>query len=723
MRSPVIGPAISPMRSPTSGPASGPASGPVSPSKPIAITSPLPEVEEKEVPDWTQSSSGETAAESVKLVPDAIPLIGQELTKLHNFDYTASKQNTFKGSPYKKSVVICETGKPDYKYLTELEMKKWNINKEKLYSDHSPVMYKVDNSGSKQCGPLVAVSATTAGTGAVDILEGGAFPEEINVITWNVAGHGGEGLEKASGKVFYFHKFNGKVEEDIEHYKSRLSNNAKAIIDMVNSGYDYLLVQEGPNSAIEMGLNKGQATPFNYKEHFTSMITTSDTNLGVIPSVIKNNDKFYSEFYMVVNKKAIKVQDIDIDIKSLGFLIVGSKNYFSNKEAETIFTDLIRILIKKNIENYKEPTIKKDFARLWFFVNSKNKQILTSVHLQLDDKNTPKMYQRQEQVYILLNTVVSYFRRHATYKDFNIVFAGDFNINMLQPFPTGVLPTFLKCDSVPGQQTFIYTSKNNAPSSFGGENEGKYNPTNIDFALFYPNPKPITKKVAFSDASAPSSVSVSSSSVPLSSPTVTQSKTKVYNIDITYNVEQEIFKALPVTPPATNLLYSSVSVVNTYYNMSFANSGLIMPPGSATLINIGGSPLNNIVYNHPEATTAKPSGVTVQYMIQASPGKSGSGDLISRDVLSNSVMNSLILAAINNVESIIFPFIGGELFYEELKSVEIKEGRTHDKNKHAEILVKGVTDFYNFIETVGSSLTNTIKNIYFCKFKISFFIL
>jgi nicotinic acid mononucleotide adenylyltransferase len=696
-----------------SSPMSSPLRRPVSPSKPIATTPPLPEVEEKEVPDLMQSSSGKTAAESVGLVPEAISITGEELTKLHNFDYTASKQNTFKGSPYKKSVVICETGKPEYKYLTEIEMKNWSENKEKLFSDHSPVMYKVNNSGNKQCGPLVAVSDTSLGTGASlegGVMEGGAFPAEINVITWNVAGYGSEGLDKSSGKSFYFHKFTGNVKEDIDHYKSRLTNNAKAIIDMVNSGYDYLLVQEGPNSSLEKNLNIGQDEPFNYKNLFTSTIT-SNANLGVIPSLIQDNDKYYSEFYIVVNKKTIQTEDIN----SLGFLIVGQRNYFSNDEAAIIFRDLISSLISKKIENYEETSIKKDFARLWFFVNSKNKQIITSVHLQLDEKNTPKMYQRQQQVYILLNTVVSYFRQSATYKDFNIVFTGDFNINMLQPFPTDVLPTFLKCDSVPGQQTFIYTSKNNAPSSFGGDNEGKYNPTNIDFALFYP--KPTTKKVAFSSATAissasamvSSSVSVPSSSAPSAS-MVMESKTKVNNI--TYYIEQEIFNALPVTPPATNLLNGSVSVVKTYYNMSFANSN-IMPPGSATLINIGGSPLNNIVYNHPQATTAKPSGVTVQYMIQASPGKSGSGALISRDVLSNSVMNSLILAAINKVEYIIFPFIGGEIFYKELERVEIKEGRTHSKNKHAEILVKGVTDFYNFIDTAKSGLTSTIKEIYF----------
>ena len=137
-----------------------------------------------------------------------------------------------------------------------------------------------------------------------------------------------------------------------------------------------------------------------------------------------------------------------------------------------------------------------------------------------------------------------------------------------------------------------------------------------------------------------------------------------------------------------------------------------MPAGSATLLNIGDSPLNNIVYVHPDATTAKPSDVTVKYMIQASPGKSGTGKLTTKDTLSNSVMNSLILAAINKVKFIIFPFIGGELFFKELERVENEAGRIHNKNRHAEMLIKGVVDFYDF--TVPNGLTNTVKKIYFC---------
>jgi hypothetical protein len=680
---------------------------------------------EKEIPDWALSTSGIVGSKSVKLVPDAISLSSEDITKLHNFDYTASKADTVKGSPYKNSVFICETGKPDYEYLTDLEIAKWNDNKNKLYSDHSPIMYKINNSGSSQCGPQMAVSGAGVGAGASAIaggdsgdsgdssdsdgyeseeMEGGAFPTEINLITWNIAGYGGK--DEVTGNTFYFHKFNGKMEEGIEHYKSRLSNNARAIAAMINSGYDYVLIQEGPYSRIELNLNKGQPKPFNYKNHFTDAIN-SVGNLVIIPSVISTNDKYYSEFYLVINKKTVKKEDI----KSLGLLIVGLKNYFSNDEAATIFTDIMNMLIQKKIKNYDDSTIKKDCSRLWFFVNTKNKQILVSTHLQLNEKNTPKMYERQQQVYILLNTVVSYFRQNASYRDFDIVFSGDFNINMLQPFPTDIRPTFLKCNSVAGQQTFIYTSKNNAPSSFGGDNEGKYNPTNIDFALFYPKPNPkissTPKMVGFVATSPPGS---SKTSPPPPPPPVSDQRiTKVDNI--TYKIESEIFKALPVVPTAPNILYKNVSVVGTYYDIRYATAN-IMPAGSATLLYIGDKPLNNITYDHPNAKTGTSSGITVDYMIQASPGKSGSGELITRDTLSNSVMNSLIIAALNKVEFIIFPFIGGELFLKELQRVELAAGRTHNTDRHAEILIKGVVNFYNFIGP--NKLTNTIKQIFFC---------
>ena len=104
------------------------------------------------------------------------------------------------------------------------------------------------------------------------------------------------------------------------------------------------------------------------------------------------------------------------------------------------------------------------------------------------------MWKRQEQLYMFMNAIVHTFRMStdpgiSPYKNYDIVFSGDFNMNLIQRFPTTTPPiqaTFLQCSDVPGQETIIYTNGENAPSSFGGKNKGEYNPTNIDFAVYYP---------------------------------------------------------------------------------------------------------------------------------------------------------------------------------------------------------------------------------------------
>jgi hypothetical protein len=160
----------------------------ISPSQRMASSRPVEgdgdgeaKAEEVEIPDWTQSTSGKSSADSVNLVPDAIQIAGEDLKNLHNHEYTASKANTVKGSPYKKSVFICETGKPDYNYLTSLEMSKWDKpeNKDKIYSDHSPIMYNINNTNNSQCGQQIAMKG--GGDGASEEMEGGAFPTEIKL--------------------------------------------------------------------------------------------------------------------------------------------------------------------------------------------------------------------------------------------------------------------------------------------------------------------------------------------------------------------------------------------------------------------------------------------------------------------------------------------------------------------------------------------------------------
>ena len=253
---------------------------------------------------------------------------------------------------------------------------------------------------------------------------------------------------------------------------------------MKDNDYQYMLLQEGPNSQVYTSLNDKGSQPINYRNLFIDGIN-HDGNYTVMGSNTTDKD-VYGEFYLVVKNKTVGMSH---NIISWGMMSVFNKEHYSTTDAETFFDRIIAKVVAqvaaKKIDNYAETDIRKDCARLWFFIDTENEQVLVSVHLSFpgDMTKTQYMHQRQQQVYILLNTIVSYFRNSsgsypaARYKDYNIIFSGDFNINMLQPIPTTVTDrSFFECKDVAGQKTFIYTSKHNAPSSFGGQNEGKYNP-------------------------------------------------------------------------------------------------------------------------------------------------------------------------------------------------------------------------------------------------------
>jgi hypothetical protein len=96
-------------------------------------------------------------------------------------------------------------------------------------------------------------------------------------------------------------------------------------------------------------------------------------------------------------------------------------------------------------------------------------------------------------------------------------------------------------------------------------------------------------------------------------------------------------------------------------------------------------------------------------MIHASPAKSGeTAEYITSNTLSNSVTNSLILAAKNGVKKIIFPFIGGGIFLKALQA----QVTNYTKESHAKLLVKGVDDFYINLASYGI-LSSPIEKIYF----------
>ena len=190
--------------------------------------------------------------------------------------------------------------------------------------------------------------------------------------------------------------------------------------------------------------------------------------------------------------------------------------------------------------------------------------------------------------------------------------------------------------------------------------------------------------------------------------------------DISVKCQTDIFKlaksldTTPVIAEEPKEMSNLVSAIGTDYSSSYATEK-IMPAGSATLLYIGDTELYNVT---PPNTTTKTS-IKIKYMIQASPAKAGEvGRDITKDTISNSIVNSLILAAKNGVETIFFPFIGGELFYTALKEKVDKENNgvsgytPYDTDKHAEVLVKGVTDFYTNFSSYGIT-SNPIKEIFF----------
>jgi hypothetical protein len=172
----------------------------------------------------------------------------------------------------------------------------------------------------------------------------------------------------------------------------------------------------------------------------------------------------YNEFYLISkNKKTIES--------------VGIRDGFSPKMKKMFDT------IKSILSTYDPSQFKKDISRIWFFINKTDKQIVASVHF-----NVSFIHSRQETLFSLLNEIVIYFRKgnydgvNDTYNNYDIIFSGDFNINMLESITTDSI----KCN-YKNQQTHIYTTKSNKSYSFK-DNDGHYNSTNIDFTIYYPYP-------------------------------------------------------------------------------------------------------------------------------------------------------------------------------------------------------------------------------------------
>jgi hypothetical protein len=335
----------------------GPQVLPLSPLKVEQIKSAISAIN-KEASNFEVSTSGKSKEDSTKLVPDVIDITGDKLDKLKTYEYTDSKEETIKQSPYKESVILCETGKPDYQYLTDTEMNDWGKeeNKTKIYSDHAPVLYKVNNSTDKKCS-----TTQSGGEGMGQV--GGAGPAEIDFVTWNIGMQGQLYPSSSSPSSSYTHKFKGKVVESDDIYKQRLKNNANAIDTILKQGYNYVLLQEGPTTAKTSNLFKSQIESKNL-HIIQPSYTPASGDTSTSDSI--------SEFCFITT-------DDLADYTSSGMITFPHPNKnveYIGEIAETIYNTIARgngdkKIGKINLDGYS--TLKKDFLRIWFFINEKKK--------------------------------------------------------------------------------------------------------------------------------------------------------------------------------------------------------------------------------------------------------------------------------------------------------------------------------------------------------------
>jgi hypothetical protein len=144
-----------------------------------------------------------------------------------------------------------------------------------------------------------------------------------------------------------------------------------------------------------------------------------------------------------------------------------------------------------------------DLKRVMCYIVKSTTTIFFNVHFGFNDK-APYIFQRQAELYNFMNAIVYSIRSIPSenaelylYQNYDIVFTGDFNVNMLQRFPQDIkrfgypdgnmIPIFFTCNYIQGQKTIISTTDRNQPSARATNGDtANYNLTNIDFSIFYP---------------------------------------------------------------------------------------------------------------------------------------------------------------------------------------------------------------------------------------------
>ena len=383
-------------------------------------------------------------------------------------------------------IKVCTNGIAYDEYLTKSDVTKWTNTSNDIYSDHAPIRYEYtidDKTGLVTCS--TSASTTSAGT------------RIIRFVTWNIAYQ----MVYNSKNKYYTSKFycskatTDPCKEEDDIYKQRLTNILNAVdIIMQRDNVDYVLLQEceyqvtTSQTAIKNIAN--EITGFMGKYDVLNFSYNDTSTAPPAPQVQKN-----TEFCLIVKKPTPPTPS---DIKEFNFIPDTTTNNYPTLMSQYL-AEKFSSYSTTNKSALPYISINRiDINSVMCYVIPSTKTIFFNVHFKFGNL----IWQRQKQIYDFMNAIVdiirsipsSYTTLHP-YKNYDIVFSGDFNVNILQRFPQNLKylydkptePYFFKCVKVPGQKTIISTTKDNFPSAFATEsNTNNYNTTNIDFSVLYP---------------------------------------------------------------------------------------------------------------------------------------------------------------------------------------------------------------------------------------------
>jgi len=318
-----------------------------------------------------------------------------------------------------KSISYVENGTPLTQYLTkEYSNTKLDTN----FSDHIPIIYSIINNDQ----------------------------QKILIGTWNICMKGitiidrttNEPLRDNKNNIIYNHKFKNIEDETDEQYEIRLFNIAWAIYNIISTNnLSYMVLQELPMDSY-------------YANYFNDLIKYYGLSI-LKPDGPKGS---FSEFAFVYS----------------------STNPFTKYRYCFNFNDKNKIInqfqshIDSNIFSYI------DMIKNGIFYDTFTNTIIISVHFKgVDLSDSDIVHDRKIQLFDIMNAYVSFFKNSEEFKDYNIIFIGDFNISLI-PFENIESTTY----NDPSNNIVIYTTPDNKGYSYI-DNNSTMSKQNIDMCVLF----------------------------------------------------------------------------------------------------------------------------------------------------------------------------------------------------------------------------------------------